>query len=369
MRGKARAFVGAGFNCAPNCVSGMHRYEPELVKEQVVLIATKAGVSREDAAILADSLVDADLHGISTHGVSRLNIYIRRIQRGMIDPRAKLVVERARPSSLAVDAGNGLGQVQAWKVLDLLFPMARASGLAAATIRNSQHFGAVSYYCGRAAGEEMILLGTTNSEPAMSPEGGCQAYFGTNPLAASFPTGKGFPVRIDLATSLVARGNIVAAQKRGDPIPLGWALDPDGNPTTDPGKALLGTVLTMAGHKGYALALMAEIFAGVLSGAAVGASIGSMYKDLDRKQDVGHFFFLLDIDAFMDVRTFKERLDRTIDEIKACRRRPGVEEILIPGEPEHRKAILNRQMGIPVGIETLREMKSLCEEFRIPYNL
>ena len=264
----------------------MTRFPPDLIKDQTARIAEAAGVPASDARILADSLLDADLHGISTHGVSRLNIYIRRIQKGLIDPNAKLVVECRRPSSLAVDAGNGLGQVQAWKVLDLLFPMARASGVAAATIRNSQHFGSLSDYCARAAREAMILFATTNAEPSMSPHGGAQAYFGTNPLAASFPTGKGFTVRVDLATSLVARGNIIAAQKRGKPIPLGWALDPDGNPTTDPGKALLGTVLTMAGHKGYALALMAEIFAGVLSGAAVGGSIGSMYKDMDRKQDV-----------------------------------------------------------------------------------
>src|SRR4029079_17849541 len=115
----------------------------------------------------------------------------------------------------------------------------------------------------------------------MSPQGACEAYFGTNPIAASFPTGKGFHVKIDLATSLVARGNIIAAQKRGEKIPEGWALDRDGNPTTDASEALLGTVLTMAGHKGYALAMMVEVFSSVLSGAAIGSSIGSMYKNLD----------------------------------------------------------------------------------------
>lgn len=306
---------------------------------------------------------------ISTHGISRLNIYVRRIQKGLTDPRAELKIDGVRASVLAVDAGNGLGQVQAWKVLERLIPMARERGVAAAAIRNSQHFGALSYYCERAAREGMILIATTTAEPSMSPEGGCQAYFGTNPIAASFPTGRGFNIRVDLATSLVARGNIVAAHRKGESIPLGWALDPDGNPTTDAGRALLGTVLTMAGHKGYALALMVELFSSVLSGSAVGSSIGSMYKDMDRKQDVGHFFCLLDIAAFMDVGTFTARTDRMIDEIKACRKRPGVEEILIPGEPEHRKAIVNREQGIPIGEETIREIRTLCQEFKLPYLL
>src|SRR4030095_12472629 len=128
----------------------------------------------------------------------------------------------------------------------------------------------------------MILLAMTNCEPAMSPAGGCEAFFGTNPIAASFPTGKGFHVKVDLATSLVARGNIIAAQKKGQSIPQGWALDPDGNPTTDASAALLGTVLTMAGHKGYALALMVEVLSSVLSGSAIGSALGSTCKNLDR---------------------------------------------------------------------------------------
>ena len=203
----------------------------------------------------------------------------------------------------------------------------------------------------------------------MSPEGACEAYFGTNPLAASFPTGKGYPVKIDLATSLVARGNIIAAQKRGESIPPGWALTADGEPTTDAAAALAGTVVTMAGHKGYALALMVEIFSGVLSGAAIGPAIGSMYKNLDRKQDVGHFFCLLDIAAFMDVSEFKRRLDETIDEIKACRKRPGVTDILIPGERSHQNARRNRERGILIEESTQKELMLLCEELGVEFLL
>jgi LDH2 family malate/lactate/ureidoglycolate dehydrogenase len=346
-----------------------HHYNMESVQNLVTAIAAASGVSQPDAAILADALVDADVHGTTTHGVSRLNIYIRRIQKGLINPKAKLVVERQRGCTLAVDAGNGLGQVQAVKTLEMLMPMAKIHGMAAATIRNSQHFGALSYYCNQAAEQDMILLATSGCEPAMSPEGSCQAFFGTNPLAASFPTGNGWPVKIDLATSVVARGNIIAAQKKGQPIPSGWALTADGEPTTDAAAALAGTVLTMAGHKGYALALMVEIFSSVLSGAAIGPAIGSMYKDMDRKQDVGHFFCLLDIAAFMDAAEFKSRLDQTIDDIKSCRKRPGVQEILVPGERSHQKAQQNRAQGIPLDEATRKELKTLCDEFGITFTL
>jgi LDH2 family malate/lactate/ureidoglycolate dehydrogenase len=347
----------------------LQRISPNPLKSTVVSIAAAAGVPAPDAAILADALVSADLSGVATHGVSRLAIYVKRIRKGLIDPRAPLSILRQRAGTLSVDAGNGLGQAQAMKVLDMLVPMARNCGVASATLRNSQHFGAVSYYCNRAADQDMILLATTNCEPAMSPAGGRDAYFGTNPIAVSFPTGKGFHVKVDLATSLVARGNIIAAQKRGQPIPEGWALDPEGNPTTDAGQALAGTVLTMAGHKGYALALMVEVLAGVLSGAAIGAAIGSMYKHFDRKQDVGHFFCLLDIDAFMDVAEFKSRIDQMIDQIKSSRKRPGTEEILIPGERSSRTSQHNLEHGVPVDEATLAELRALASELDVPWTL
>jgi LDH2 family malate/lactate/ureidoglycolate dehydrogenase len=347
----------------------MKRFDPRTVEAQVTAIATAVGVAPEDAAILADSLVEADIYGVSTHGVSRLNIYVRRIQKGLIDPKATLAVDRQRTGSFAVDARNGLGQVQASKVLRMIMDASEKTGVAAATIRNSQHFGTLSYYCNKAVERGKILIAATNAEPSMSPSGGRTAYFGTNPIAASFPTGKGFPVRIDLATSLVARGNIIAASKRGESIPAGWALDEEGNPTTDAAAALAGTVLTMAGHKGYALALMVEFFSGVLSGAGVGSSVGSMYKHMDRYQNVGHFFCVLDIEAFMDLEAFKERVDRTIDEIKAVPRRPGVDEILIPGEPEHRKGIYNRERGVAIDDQTMKELETLCSELRVEFIL
>ncbi len=347
----------------------MQRFTSESAFQQVVHIARAVGVPESDAAILADALIDADLQGTSTHGITRLNIYVRRIQSGLIDPQADLTVDERRPVVLVVDANNGLGQVQAVKTMDRLVPLARKYGVASATVRRSQHFGALSYYSNRAAADDAILLAMTTCEPAMSPAGGREAFFGTNPIAVSFPTGKEYAIRIDLATSITARGNVVAADKAGRPIPEGWALDVDGNATTDAAKALMGTVLTMAGHKGYALAVMVEVLSSVLGGSAVGPAIGSMYKDMDRPQDVGHFFCLLDIAAFLEPAHFRSRIDAMIDQIKMCRTRPGVEEILVPGERSHRTRLQNRRLGIPIDQQTLDELRLLCDEHNVPFVL
>jgi LDH2 family malate/lactate/ureidoglycolate dehydrogenase len=346
----------------------MKRFPPEYLQSITAQLAEHAGVSAGDAAIFARALVDADVQGSATHGISRLNIYLERITRGLIDPKAEIAIDQQSPSVLAIDARNGLGQIQAMKTLDLLIPRAKKNGVAAATIRNSQHFGTLSYYCNRAAEEKMILLAMTNCEPAMSPTGGYEPFFGTNPIAASFPTGTEAPVKVDLATSIVARGNIIAANKRNAAIPEGWALNSAGEPTTDPAEALRGTVLTMAGHKGYALALMVEAFSSVLSGAAVGPEIGSMYKDLDRKQDVGHFFCLFDIAAFLPAERFTRRMREMIGRLKTNRRRPGVDEILIPGERSQRSAERNLNQGVAVADETLTEIQKWCDHFGIPFD-
>jgi LDH2 family malate/lactate/ureidoglycolate dehydrogenase len=239
----------------------MRRFSRAYLENVTARLAERAGVSAEDAAIFARVLIDADVLGTATHGISRLGIYLDRIQRGLIDPRAEVVIDRESAGVLVIDAKNGLGQVQAMKAIELLIPRAKANGVAAATIRNSQHFGALSSYCNRAAEQNMILLAMTNGEPAMAPTGGYEAFFGTNPIAASFPAGSDPAVKVDLATSVVARGNIIAAQRKKTRIPEGWALDSAGEPTLDPAEALRGTVQTMAGHKGYALALMVEAFA------------------------------------------------------------------------------------------------------------
>lgn len=346
----------------------MRRFPRAYLESVAAELAQQAGVSPADAAIFARVLIDADVHGTATHGISRLSIYLERIELGLINPRAELVVDQQSAGVMAIDARNGLGQVQAMKTLGLLMPRAKKNGVAAATIRNSQHFGALSCYCNHAAEQDMILLAMTNCEPAMSPTGGYEAFFGTNPIAASFPAVTSPTVKVDLATSIVARGNIIAASKKKASIPEGWALNSEGEPTVNPAEALRGTVLTMAGHKGYALAMMVETFSGVLSGAAVGSEIGSMYKDLDRSQDVGHFFCLFDIAAFLPPERFKNRMQKMIERLKGMKRRPGVAEILIPGERSERAMRANLSEGIPVDDQTVAEIQKWCDHFGVAFD-
>lgn len=347
----------------------MQRFAPHDLQALAARIVQAAGAEAGDADILAEALVDADCHGTSTHGLTRLAIYVKRMGLGLIDPRAPLRLEKPRPAVLLADANNGIGQVQASKALDALIDMARAQGAAVAVIRNSQHFGALSYYCRKAVDQNMALLAFTNCEPSMAPHGGREPMFGTNPIGAAFPTGKGYPLSIDLATSIVARGNIIAANKEGREIPADWALDSQGRPTTDPAAALQGVVLTMAGHKGSALALMVELLAGVLSGAAVGPDVGSMYRDLDRPQNVGHCFILFDIAAFMDLNAFLARMDAYIDKIKQSAPREGVTEILAPGERSVRRFEEALRSGVALPPATLDELRGLCAEFGLDYSL
>ena len=346
----------------------MKLYSISKLEQLAAALAEHAGVHPDDAQIFARALVDADVHGTSTHGLSRLGIYLERMQRGVINPRGKLTIDSHHGAVLSMDGGNGLGQVQAVKTLDLLKPLARTNGVASATIRRSQHFGALSYYTNLAAQDGMILLAMTNCEPAMSPTGGYEPFFGTNPIAASFPVERAAPVKIDLATSIVARGNIIAANRKKQPIPEGWALSSDGLPTTNAAEALQGTMQTMAGHKGYALALMVEIFSSVLSGAAIGSEIGSMYKNLDRPQNVGHFFCLFDIRAFLPMDRYSARMQQLTDRLKQNKRQPGIDEILLPGERSSRVAEANRANGVTLSEDTVAELQKWCQQSGVPFD-
>lgn len=332
----------------------------------VVSLATKSGVDETDAAIFADSLVNANLFGIDTHGVSRLPIYLKRISLGLIDPAAKMEFNKKMPAVGTLDAKNGLGQVAGVRAMNEAVAMAKECGVGMVGVVNSQHFGAAGYYCSLAARAGYVGLAFTNAEPALPPWGSYQAYFGTNPIAMAVPTGTEVPIIIDSSTSIVARGKIVAAARTDTPIPADWALDPDGNPTTDPQKALAGAVLTMAGPKGYALALMVDILSGVITGGGYGRNVNSMYKDMEHRANVGHMLMALNIEAFMSGEEFHGRIKEMTAELKSSKRRAGVEEILLPGERKYGKRARRAKDGIPVDESVVKELSSLAAGLGVP---
>ncbi len=328
-------------------------------------LTEKSGVSHEDAAILADSLVDANLKGIDTHGVSRLPIYLKRISLGLINPKAEMTFTKNMPAAGVLDANNGLGQVAGVKAMKEAIKLARECGVGMVGVKNSQHFGAAGYYCSIACKEGMLGLAFTNAEPALPPWGSYEAIFGTNPIAIGIPTGKEVPIIIDMSSSIVTRGKIVAAARNGNSIPGDWALDPDGNPTTDAQKALDGSVLTMAGPKGYSLALMVDILSGVLTGAGFGKDVNSMYKDMAHPADVGHMLMAVNVEGFMPKGTFYERIGRLADQIKSSKKRPGTSEIYIPGERKRHVKLERLRSGIVLDNTTIKELLGLGEKYGI----
>jgi len=311
------------------------------VKELLMAV----GVPDRDADITAHVLVDADLTGRDTHGVSRLPLYVDRIRKGVINPRPVMTVEYPRyPTAGTLQGDNGLGPVVAWRAMEEAIAVSGRYGTGSIAVRLSNHAGAMSVYCEEAARRGHILVALTNSPPGIPPWGGRTPFLGTNPIAAGFPRGADKPpLVIDLATSVVARGNIIQAARLHQPIPEGWAIDADGFPTTDAEKALAGAVLPMAGAKGYALALMVEIFSGVLSAAGVGPGVKNPYNDFSGPANVGHFFWAMEPDGFPD--GFAERLASLEDGIRAVSPMPG-QTVRLPGDRAEARRRQSRVHGI-----------------------
>jgi LDH2 family malate/lactate/ureidoglycolate dehydrogenase len=303
--------------------------------------------------------VQANLRGVDSHGVARVGIYVRRLKMGLVNPRPNVEVAQESAATLLVDGDNGMGQVVGVRALGLGLDKARISGGVSVGVRHSNHYGAGAYYVQRAVARDVIAFAYSNAPPTMAPWGGMDPYLGTNPYAYGVPAGEHRPIILDMATSIVARGKIILMAESDEPIPEGWAIDAQGNPTTDAQEALEGSVLPFAGPKGYALSLMIDIMAGALTGAGFGPGINSMYDNFDDPQNVGAFFQLVDIGHFTDPATFKARVDRMIEEIKSSRKVPDTEEIFLPGEIEFRTEEERMASGIPVGAETISELRGV----------
>ncbi len=329
---------------------------------QEVLAA--AGVDPEESKTVADNLVTADLRGISSHGVVRLPLYVARFEAGLIAPRTEIRVVASAPAACVLDAGNGWGAVAGLAGMREAVARARRCGVGVALVRNSNHFGIAAYYAQEALAAGMIGVVLTNASAAMPPWGGRVPYFGTNPICVAVPAGKERPVIYDGATSVAAIGKIVLAAKKGEEIPPGWAADKEGRVTTDPRAALEGVLLPIGGYKGYGLALMVDVLAGVLAGAAFGPHVSNLRK-LEAPQDVGHFFAALDIRAFLDYGEFVARMERLVREIKEAPRAAGVERIYLPGEIEWEHEERRRREGIPLAAEVLQELRSLGRKYRV----
>ncbi|MGB9793056.1 MAG: Ldh family oxidoreductase [Thermacetogeniaceae bacterium] len=336
----------------------------EALKDFAARVLKAAGVEPQESEVVADNLITANLRGIDSHGIVRLPQYVERLEAGLIASSTRIDVVRDAPAACVLDANNGWGAVAGLAGMRRAIEKARQHGVGVAVVRNSNHFGIAAYYAQEAL-PEMIGISLTNASANMAPWGGRDPYFGTNPICIAVPAGRERPVIYDGATSVVAIGKIALAAKKGERIPLEWALDSEGNPTDDPRAVMSGgTLLPLGGYKGYGLALMVDVLSGILSGAAFGPYVSNLRR-LDAPQNVGHFFAALNISAFMDPQEFQEKMERLVRDIKGARRAAGKEEIYLPGEIEWNWEEKRRREGIPVPDEVLAELRSLGERYGV----
>ncbi|SDN39802.1 Ldh family oxidoreductase [Bacillus sp. OK048] len=344
----------------------MEHFAVEDLKVYCKKLLINVGVNEEDARIASESLIQANLEGVHSHGISRLPIYLKRLAEGRINPNPSIDLNEKTHSLLMVNGDNGLGQVVGYHAIKKGIEMAKESGVVVIGVNNSNHFGTASFFCQLACEENLACIGFTNSPSAIAPWGGRSPFFGTNPIAFGFPTGNDTPVIIDLSTSIVARGKIILAAKQGNEIPSGWALDENGHSTTDPNQALDGSVLPLGGAKGSALALGVEILTGILSGAAFGPHVNNIYdENVKDNANVGHFFILLNIEKFMSVELFTTYINSLLTEMKELPKVPGVDEIRYPGERRKKESSLNMEAGIPLSDIVKNELSELGRRVQI----
>ena len=328
---------------------------PAALRDLVTALFAAARVPEEEARLVADTLIRADLWGHSSHGVMRAPWYLDRLHTGVMTPTTnpETLVDAGAVS--VIDGRDGVGQVIAHRAMSDAIARSRAHGVGIVSVRFSNHHGALGYFTRLAAEQGCIGILIANGSPAMAPWGGLSKIIGTNPWSIAAPAGRHAPLMLDIANTAVARGKIFLARQKGQPIPLGWAVDSEGRPTTDPVAALSGLILPMAGHKGYAISMMMDVLAGALSGSAVMAEVNGPYQS-DKRSGSGHFVMALDIARFGPPDAFEARIERMIAEIKVVPLADGFEEVFYPGEIEARNEARHLRDGLDLPEKSIRDL-------------
>ncbi len=352
------------------------RFKHEDLMNWVVRYMTKLGVPAEDAKIVGDVLICADIRGVESHGLHRLGSYYgNRISKGWINPLTPFEFIHETPSTALIDGGNGCGQVVSHKAMTLTIEKAKTAGIGAITVRNSNHYGIAGYYAMMAMEKGMIGISLTNSQPLVAPTYGCTAVLGTNPIAVAAPSGKAYPYLLDMATSAVAYGKIQVYEKKHEHIPIGWGIDESGHPTNDPslikpgghGALLpLGGMEITAGYKGYGLSLLVEILCSALSGGNYLTKVGGPGKP--EPTGVSHFFMAINIDAFRPLIDFTKQMDDMIALLKQSPLAVGRDEILVAGEKEFQYAEFNEIHGVPLIKPIVDDLVMEGEKIGVPFD-
>ena len=325
-----------------------------------------AGLPTSDAFLVADALIDADLRGVSTHGLVRFPIYVTRVRRGLVRARPEMRVVSSRGATVVLDGDHGFGQVVGAEGMRRAVGLAREHGVGACAIRNGTHLGALAYIAAMALPHQMIGMVMSITNPVIAPWGGVVPKIGNNPLAVAVPAGRQPPVVFDMACSQVARGNLILASKLGRAIPSTWALDEQGRSTEDPDAGLRGSLMPVGGHKGAGLALVVAVLGGLLAGSPSGTGCGDIF-DMTRPQRLGHLVMALDIAAFGPGAAFLQAMDGMLADLKDTPRAGGVEEIWMPGEMERRRREERLRDGFPVSRVVLDEVRAVGAELGVKW--
>ena len=346
----------------------MPRIRAEQLLEFATTIYIKAGMPAEDARLAADTLVQADLWGHQSHGVMRLPWYVARLKSGVVKSVATLEYIVDAGAIGVIDGHDAMGQVLTALAAKDVIRRAKLHGIGAVALRNSNHFGTAMYYTLMAPPEGCIMFLSTNASPAMAPWGGREKLVGNNPWSWAAPAGRHAPMVLDIANTSVARGKIYLARQNGVPIPPGWAINAQGEPTTDPAEALSGIIQPMAGHKGYAISVIMDVLSGILTGSAFGPGVAGPYQP-DKRSGAGHLLIALNVAAFQSLTEFNTRIEAMIAGLKGVKLAAGSEEVFYPGEIEARNDARNRADGLLLPPDTVADLTKLAHDMELVHTL
>ena len=353
------------------------------VREQIVSILESWGMEREIVRTTAEVMVETDLAGVDSHGISMLMDYESSKSKGKLNVKARPHVVKETPAMALVDADAGLGHPAAVMGMQLAIAKAKVMGVGVASVFNSHHFGAAGYYAALASKESLVGMVTSATRSiAVVPTRAAVPVLGTNPIAFAAPAKRNRNFLLDMATSTVANNKIKVYDLNGKKLPPGWVLDGQGKPVTDPAVALkivyekegeggqtpVGGTAEMSSHKGYGLALMAHILGGTLSGASFSPIRVKTQKPSDPDR-LGHFFLAIDPKVFRPEGAFEDDLDAVIDELHGTSPVDPALPVLVPGDPEAASRARRLREGIPLPASLLEKLRAICERSGVAFIL
>ena len=325
-----------------------------------------AGLPAADAETLAGLMVEADLRGSDTHGVIRLPLYVRRIRAGGVNARPDIRVVSDRPSAALIDGDNAMGHLVMRRAAHLAIDKAKVTGIGWVGARMSNHAGPAALYATMPLRHDMIgLYFAVGSNNHLPPWGGSENLLGTNPMAVAVPAQDEPAIVLDMAPTVAAYGKVRLKAQRGEPMPVGWMIDRDGKPLTDPKRADEGYLLPIGDYKGYGLSLIIGLLAGALNRAALGRDVIDFVKETGKATNTGQAIAAVAIDALMPAAEFKRAVDQVIRDIRNSRKLPGVERIFLPGEQSHAKFLDRRANGVPMPNALRESLDALARDLAI----